>query len=205
MRAQILTVLAAAAVALACSAPFEKAIDIDAAGAAGADGAALGEAGSPSVGTGGDEAGAPSEAPQAGADGEPTAGAGATMPQGGSSGGTAPHGGSGGTGAAQGGSGPEGGMPSAGSGGTPAAGGTQGGSPPTAGTTSSACEGIADWSYRTFKAGEHVRATCSGEFAGSCPAGEMHEFSCKDPFFCQSKQPGFNNGWEVGWSDLGPC
>jgi hypothetical protein len=147
---------------------------------------------------------------------------GGTSTTGGSKGGTASGGqssaGSGGAaagssaggsgGAASGGKGGSGGTASGGKGGTPATGGGGSGSGGSASTT---CNGVADWTSKTYVIGDIVANTCSGPFAGSCPAGQKHKFECNPADgvtalpWCQQRPPGAENGWAQAWIDKGQC
>lgn len=94
-----------------------------------------------------------------------------------------------------------------GSGGT----GTAGTGTGTAGATSPTCNGVTNWSSKTYAIGDTVASVCSGVFAGSCPSGQSHKFECNPGAgaaalpWCQSREPGVGNGWSEAWVDKGAC
>jgi hypothetical protein len=99
-----------------------------------------------------------------------------------------------------------------GNGGTGTAGtGTAGTGTGTAGSTSTTCNGVANWSSKTYAMGDTVASVCSGAFAGSCPSGQSHKFECNPGAgaaalpWCQSREPGVGNGWNEAWVDKGQC
>jgi hypothetical protein len=137
-----------------------------------------------------------------------------------SNGGT-PSAGSGGNGSAGRGGGTSGGSPggsstggkggSAGSsnGGNNAAG--TGGSGTAGGPGSTVCDGVPDWTSKTYAIGDTVASTCSGVFAASCAPGQSHKFECNPAAgvpalpWCMSREPGVGNGWQEAWVDKGQC
>jgi hypothetical protein len=98
----------------------------------------------------------------------------------------------------------------AGSGGSASAGSASGGSG-TAGSSSTTCNGVPDWTSKAYTTGDTVASTCSGVFAGSCPAGQSHKFECNPMAgaaglpWCQSREPGVGNGWGEAWVDKAQC
>ena len=112
-------------------------------------------------------------------------------------------------------------------GGTSGSGGvnTGGGGSATAGTSGSggsgdggsggggpgSCSDLPTWSGATaYGIGAEVVSTCSGVFATvACPEGATHSFRCDaeqiELPWCQQRQPGVTNGWDVIWTDLGVC
>jgi len=97
-----------------------------------------------------------------------------------------------------------------GNGGTGTAGTASGGSG-TAGSASTTCNGVTNWSSKTYATGDTVASVCSGVFAGSCPTGQSHKFECSPAAgvpalpWCQSREPGVGNGWSEAWVDKGQC
>jgi hypothetical protein len=95
-------------------------------------------------------------------------------------------------------------------GGTASAGTASGGSG-MAGSTSATCNGVPDWTSKTYALGDTVASTCSGVFAGGCAMGQSHKFEC-NPMAgtaalpgCMSREPGVGNGWGEAWVDKGQC
>ena len=130
-----------------------------------------------------------------GAAGTSTGGAGGTA---GSS-----NGGSGGSAGSSGGKGGSGG--SAGTGGSGTAGSGSAGSPATV------CDGVPDWTSKTYATGDTVASTCAGPFAHGCAEGQSHKFECNPMAgaaalpWCMSREPGTGNGWWEAWVDKGQC
>lgn len=130
----------------------------------------------------------------------------------GGKGGTAPTAFGGTAGSASGG---KAGMPSGGNAGTASGGsGTSGsasGATGTAGSPSTTCNGVPNWTPKTYAVGDSVASTCSGAFAGACPTGQAHKFECTPAAgvpalpWCQSREPGVGNGWSEAWLDKGKC
>jgi|GEM_PF-4161551 len=95
-------------------------------------------------------------------------------------------------------------------GGTASAGTASGGSG-TAGSTGATCNGVPDWTSKTYALGDAVASTCSGVFAGSCGTGQSHKFECNPTAgaaalpWCMSREPGVGNGWSEAWVDKGQC
>jgi len=129
--------------------------------------------------------------PMAGNGGVASAGAGGVSSGGAGAGGTGAGGAGGGT------------VGNGGNGGSVAGGGS-GGAP-------AGCSGLPAWSGATaYAMGDEVVSTCSGAFATTaCPEGATHSFRCDaeqiELPWCQQRQPGVTNGWDVIWTDLGVC
>ncbi len=112
-------------------------------------------------------------------------------------------------------SGGKAGVPSGGNAGTASGGsGTSGsasGGIGTAGSPSTTCNGVPNWTPKTYAVGDSVASTCSGVFAGACPTGQPHKFECNPAAggaalpWCQSREPGVGNGWSEAWLDKGEC
>lgn len=89
--------------------------------------------------------------------------------------------------------------------------GTAGAGTGNAGSTSTTCNGVANWSSKTYALGDTVASVCGGVFAGSCPSGQSHKFECNPGAgaaalpWCQSREPGVGNGWNEAWVDKGQC
>ena len=110
---------------------------------------------------------------------------------------------------------------SAGRAGAGQAGGANGGSPTMGGggsasagaPASTMCDGVADWTSKTYAIGDLVASTCAGVFHGDCQEGQAHEFECNPPPpggaqalpWCMSREPGVGNGWQQAWVDKGRC
>jgi hypothetical protein len=81
----------------------------------------------------------------------------------------------------------------------------------SAGSTSTTCNGVPDWTSKTYALGDTVASTCSGVFAAGCSVGQSHEFECNPGAgvaalrWCQSREPGVGNGWAEAWIDKGQC
>jgi hypothetical protein len=81
----------------------------------------------------------------------------------------------------------------------------------TAGSMSTTCNGVADWTSKTYAIGDLVASTCNGVFAAGCPAGQSHKFECNPGAgvpalpWCMSREPGVGNGWGEAWVDKGQC
>jgi hypothetical protein len=79
------------------------------------------------------------------------------------------------------------------------------------GSTSTTCDGVADWTSKAYAIGDVVASTCSGVFAGDCTAGQNHKFECNPTSgqvalaWCQQREPGVGNGWPDAWIDKGKC
>jgi hypothetical protein len=138
--------------------------------------------------------------------GKPSGGSGGTM--GGKANGGSANGGTAGT--SSGGKGGSGGSVGTGgkaSGGSASGGGGSG----SGGTTSTTCNGVADWTSKTYAIGDTVADTCMGPFTGSCTSGQHHKFECNPPAgapalpWCKDREPGVGNGWAEAWVDKGQC
>jgi hypothetical protein len=105
-----------------------------------------------------------------------------------------------------------GGVASGGNGGTPPGGGV-GGTSSNGGDGSSGgiCNGIANWTSKSYVVGDYVVSKCSGPFVNGCPSGESHKFECNPAngvvgvVWCQQREPGVGNGWAEAWVDKGKC
>ena len=170
----------------------------------GGSGGGKASAGSSTVASGG-KAGSPGGAFGGSATngGAPTGGSGGNVSagSGGSASGGSPAGGSS--------TGGKGGTAGSSNGGSSAAG--TGGSGSAGGPGSTVCDGVPDWTPKTYAIGDSVASTCSGVFAASCPSGQSHMFECNPDAgvpalpWCMSREPGVGNGWEEAWVDKGQC
>jgi hypothetical protein len=105
-----------------------------------------------------------------------------------------------------------GGSASGGKGGAGSSGTSNGGSGTAgSGAGSTVCDGIPDWTPKTYANGDTVASTCSGVFAGTCTPGQSHKFQCNPAAgvpalpWCTSREPGVGNGWAEAWVDQGQC
>ena len=204
-------VLAQGLLAVACATAIDAPLEGDEGGGGSDSGGSLGSGsgggktggsgafgGTTSTGGGGMSDGGKAGSAAAGNGGVSSGGAGGAGGTGGTagagSGGKA--GSTGNAGSANGGGGSGGGSAGTGSGGTP---------------PSTTCDGVADWTSKTYAIGDVVASTCSGAFAHGCPDGESHKFECNPMAgtpalpWCRDREPGSGNGWWEAWVDKGQC